>query len=469
MESRGVVMGEIIKAYMVPHPPIIVPEVGKGQETPASATINAYRTIARQIRDLAPDLIIMTTPHGTVYADYIHISPDSVLKGDFRAFGASGVKLSFQNDIQLLEKIIRKAEAAGIEAGTLGQTESFLDHGALVPLYFIASEYQRFKLIRISIADLPALDLYKFGQCIADAVAESDRRVVFVASGDLSHRLKDDGPYGYDPHGPEFDRLLVETVRQADFEKLLNMDEKLCSRAGECGLRSFIMMAGALNGLDISTTVHSYEGPFGVGYMVAEVNIGQPNPERDLIGSYEHARSLKLKEIRDNEDPYVALARLTLETYIRTGKRISVPGGLPREMLEERAGVFVSLKKHGQLRGCIGTIAPTCSCVAEEIIQNAISAGTEDPRFMPVRESELDDLVYSVDVLGKPEPIKDTSELDVIRYGVIVTSGFRRGLLLPNLEGVDTVEQQVEIAMQKAGIRKGEPYTLERFEVVRHK
>lgn len=164
----------------------------------------------------------------------------------------------------------------------------------------------------------------------------------------------------------------------------------------------------------------------------------------------------------------MALARQTLETYIRTGKRISVPEGLPHEMLEGRAGVFVSLKKHGQLRGCIGTIAPTCSCIAEEIIQNAISAGTEDPRFSPVRENELDDLIYSVDVLSEPEPIKDTSQLDVVRYGVIVTSGYKRGLLLPNLEGVDTVEQQVEIAMQKAGIRKGESYSLERFEVVRH-
>jgi AmmeMemoRadiSam system protein A len=137
-------------------------------------------------------------------------------------------------------------------------------------------------------------------------------------------------------------------------------------------------------------------------------------------------------------------------------------------MMEERAGVFVSLKKHGQLRGCIGTIAPTCPSIADEIIQNAISAGTKDPRFSPVRESELDDIVYSVDVLGEPEPVDDVSQLDVIRYGVIVSSGYKRGLLLPNLEGVDTVEQQVEIARQKAGIGRNEDYSLERFEVIRH-
>jgi len=469
MESRGVFMGEIIKAYMVPHPPIVVPEIGKGQEAPAAATVNAFKTIASQIRDLAPDVIIITTPHGTVYGDYIHICPDPVLAGDFRSFGAPGVKLSFQNDISLLESIVEKAEKAGIDAGTLGHTEKFLDHGALVPLYFIAKEYQRFKLIRISIAGLPSIDLYRFGRCIAEAVAESNSRAVFVASGDLSHRLKDDGPYGFDPHGPEFDRILVDAVKAADFGKLLNMDERLCSRAGECGLRSFIMLAGALNGLDVSTTVHSYEGPFGVGYMVAEVSIGQPNPDRDLISIEKRSQAEKMKETRDNEDPYVALARLTLETYIRTGKILSRPDGLPREMLDEKAGVFVSLKKHGQLRGCIGTIGPTCPCIADEIIQNAISAGTKDPRFNPVKENELDDIVYSVDVLGKPEPVDDISQLDVIRYGVIVSHGYKRGLLLPNLEGVDTVEQQIEIARQKAGIGRDEPYTLERFEVVRHK
>ncbi|NLW01714.1 MAG: AmmeMemoRadiSam system protein A [Clostridiaceae bacterium] len=462
-------MGQIIKAYMVPHPPIVVPEVGRGQEAPAAATVNAFRTIAGQIRDLAPDVIIITTPHGTVYGDYIHISPDPVLAGDFRAFDASGVKLSFQNDTSLLKNIIDKAEKAGIDAGTLGHTEKFLDHGALVPLYFITKEYQRFKLVRISIAGLPALDLYRFGRCIAEAVAESDLRAIFVASGDLSHRLKDDGPYGFDPHGPEFDRILVDAVRSADFEKLLNMDERLCYRAGECGLRSFIMLAGALNGLDVSTTVHSYEGPFGVGYMVAEVGIGQPNPHRDLISREKRSLAEKMKEIRDNEDPYVALARQTLETYVRTGKTISKPYGLPREMVEKKAGVFVSLKKYGQLRGCIGTIGPTCPCIADEIIQNAISAGTKDPRFNPIKENELDDIVYSVDVLGKPEPVDDISQLDVIRYGVIVSYGYKRGLLLPNLEGVDTVEQQIDIARQKAGIGRDEPYTLERFEVVRHK
>jgi len=462
-------MGMIQKAYIVPHPPIIIPEVGQGKEKPAAKTIEAYETIARQIGELAPDVIILTSPHGTVYSDYIHMSPDPLLVGDLRHFGAPRPRLEFQNDEELLTSIVQKAQAAGIEAGTMGAREKYLDHGAFIPLYFIQKYTRPFKLVRISISGLSPITHYRFGTCIARAVEESGSRAVFVASGDLSHKLLDEGPYGFDPHGPEFDKKLASIMQNGDFSELLHMDERLCESAAECGLRSFIIMTGALNGKDIRSVIHSYEGPFGVGYMVAEISVEGENPERDYLLRETQARQERMAEIRRLEDPYVALARRTLETYVRTGKSIDVPKDLPQDMLERRAGVFVSIKKHGQLRGCIGTIAPTAPHIAAEIISNAVQSGTADPRFNPVKENELDDLVYSVDVLGEPEPIESINQLDPVRFGVIVTSGYKRGLLLPNLEGVDTARQQVEIALSKAGIRSNERYTMERFEVVRHK
>lgn len=170
----------------------------------------------------------------------------------------------------------------------------------------------------------------------------------------------------------------------------------------------------------------------------------------------------------EKESEYVRLARETLENYVRDGKKIEIPDWVPPEFKSKRAGVFVSLKKHGMLRGCIGTIGPVRVNIAEEIIYNAISSGTQDPRFPAVRLEELPDLVYSVDVLGDAEKIDSMDQLDVKRYGVIVTSGFRRGLLLPDLEGVDTPQEQVAIALQKAGINRSERYQMERFEVIRH-
>lgn len=165
--------------------------------------------------------------------------------------------------------------------------------------------------------------------------------------------------------------------------------------------------------------------------------------------------------------PLVKLAKYTVETYVRTGK-VPEPPELTPEMME-RAGVFVSLKISGLLRGCIGTFEPTKENIAKEIISNAVMSATRDPRFPPVPPEELDDLEYSVDILSKPEPVRDTEELDAKRYGVIVESGGRKGLLLPDLEGVESVEQQIDICRQKGGILPNEPVVVYKFEVKRYR
>ena len=173
---------------------------------------------------------------------------------------------------------------------------------------------------------------------------------------------------------------------------------------------------------------------------------------------------MKAKE----ESAYVKLARETIKNYIKHGKIITLPLDLPKEMINQKAGAFVSLKKYGELRGCIGTFMPTQKNIAKEIIKNAISAAVDDPRFSPVNVSELEDLSISVDVLSVPEEIKDISQLDPKKYGVIVSSGYKKGLLLPDLEGVDTAEEQVDITKRKAGIYSGEKVKLYRFEVKRY-
>ncbi|MDR1784953.1 MAG: AmmeMemoRadiSam system protein A [Spirochaetaceae bacterium] len=170
------------------------------------------------------------------------------------------------------------------------------------------------------------------------------------------------------------------------------------------------------------------------------------------------------------ESPYVRLARNTVELFAREGRLFRPDFPLPPEMTDREAGVFVSIKKHGNLRGCIGTIGPTQGSVAAEISCNAISASTRDPRFEPIGPEELPHLTYSVDVLEPPEPVTGADRLDPKKYGVIVTLGRRRGLLLPDLEGVDTVEDQIGIAMGKAGIPPGDRdrVSLERFLVTRY-
>jgi AmmeMemoRadiSam system protein A/AmmeMemoRadiSam system protein B len=459
----------IVGAFILPHPPIILPGIGKGEEKKIQKTADSFREVARRIKKLAPETIVLTSPHSVMYADYIHISPGEKAVGDMRQFRAPEIVLKAAYDTEFVRELERLALENGIPAGTQGERSAALDHGTMLPLLFINEQYPDYKLVRIGLSGLSMEDHYRFGICIRTAAEQLDKKVVLIASGDLSHKVRADGPYGYAAEGVQFDREITEAMASGDFLKFLAFTPEFAEKAAECGLRSCVILAGALDGIDVEAELLSYEGTFGVGYGVASFLPKGENPDRRLLEKYFEQEKSRLRDIKDSEDDYVKLARYSAEHFITTGKRAVLPDHLPEEMTNRRAGVFVSLKKHGNLRGCIGTISPVTQSIAEEILRNAVSSCSEDPRFDKVRPDELCDLVYSVDVLAPPEPIESEKELDIARYGVIVSSGHKRGLLLPNLEGVDTVAQQISIASQKAGIRPGEKISFERFEVVRHK
>ena len=458
----------VIAAFMVPHPPMILPAIGRGREAQIEETIRAYQRVAEEIASLKPETIVITSPHSVMYADYFHISPGRKAKGSFADFGAPQVKFAEEYDEELVERICQKAEEEHFPAGTAGERNARLDHGTMVPLWFIRQLHWEGRIVRIGLSGLPLTDHYKFGMIIRDAVSALGRKVVLVASGDLSHKLQEYGPYGFSPEGPEYDRRIMDVCSRAAFGELFDFDEVFCERAAECGHRSFVIMAGAFDGVSVHANMLSHQDVTGVGYGICTFYPEGENAGRHFLKEHLGILQEKLTEKEANADPFVKLARRSLETYILEGSRIPVPEGLPEEMLKERAGAFVSIHKHGKLRGCIGTIEPVTGCVAEEIIRNAVSAATQDPRFDPVTADELKWLEINVDVLGKPEKIASIDQLDVKRYGVIVSRGYRRGLLLPDLEGVDTPQQQVSIALRKGGIREDERYQMERFEVIRH-
>ena len=455
-------------AFMVPHPPMIVPQIGRGSEKQIEETIRAYERVADEIAALRPDTIIITSPHATMYSDYFHISSGRKAKGSFADFGVPQVRFEEEYDEELIDRICLKTTEAQFPAGTLGGRERRLDHGTMVPLWFIRQKYADFRIVRIGLSGLPLTDHYAFGKMIREAVEECERKTVFVASGDLSHKLQPYGPYGFAPEGPAYDERIMDVCGRSAFEEMFDFDETFCEKAAECGHRSFVIMAGALDGLAVKAETLSHQDVTGVGYGICTFYPTGEDEGRHFLEHYLKEQENRIRSKADRSDEYVRLARASLEAWVTAGKTIKVPADLPEEMKKTRAGAFVSIHKHGKLRGCIGTIEPVTGSVAQEIIQNAISAAERDPRFDPITEDEIPWLEISVDVLGRPEKIEDIPQLDVKRYGVIVSCGYRRGLLLPDLEGVDTPEQQVSIAMQKGGIRKTEPYQLERFEVIRH-
>ena len=463
-------MMSILGAIMTPHPPLIVPQVGRGQEAGILATTRAMEQAARFVVELQPDTLVVVSPHATAYADYFHISPGREARGDFGQFGAPDVQVEVQYDEAFVNALSSLCEKEGLPAGTQGERDPKLDHGTMIPLVFItrAIDGQLPRVVRIGVSGLPPEEHYKLGMLIGKTAEALGRRVAVVASGDLSHKLKEDGPYGLSPDGAVYDTKIMDVMRRAAFLELFDFPESLCSSAAECGHRSFLTMAGCFDGISVEAEKLSYEGPFGVGYGVCTFKAGEADPSRRYLAARQNAVEQEAADKQAGEDAYVQLARKSFTAWVTQKQHIPVPDGLPDELVNRRAGVFVTLHKAGQLRGCIGTISPAQESIAEEIIQNAISACAQDPRFSPVKAHELPQIECTVDVLGEAEDIDGLDALDPLRYGVIVSHGHRRGLLLPALDGVDTAKQQVDIARRKAGIGPDERVALQRFEVIRH-
>lgn len=459
----------ILAAVAVPHPPIIIPQVGKGEEKKIQSTIDAYREAMRFLAIFQPDTVVLTSPHSVMYADYFHISPGNQAHGDLSQFNAVNTSVSVPYDTTFVASLENLCKEWKISAGTLGERDPSLDHGTMVPLLFLKDYLDHFKLVRIGLSGLSIAEHYRLGQAISKTTDKLGERVVMIASGDLSHRLKEDGPYGLNAQGPVFDKQIMDCFESTDFLDLMTIQPNVCQAAGECGHRSFVIMAGAFDRRKVISHVLSYEGPFGVGYGVATFEGKEEDDHRNFLDQYLENEAKECEDRKRQEDPYVRLARLSVETYTKTGNYPKLPSDLPEELLKSKAGVFVSLHEFGNLRGCIGTTEPTQSNIAMEILANAVAASQRDPRFPAVQSDELPRLEYKVDVLFPPEPIDSPDKLNPKIYGVIVENGSRRGLLLPDLEGVDTVEQQIAIARQKARIGSGEPVHLYRFKVVRHK
>jgi AmmeMemoRadiSam system protein A/AmmeMemoRadiSam system protein B len=460
----------LLACYALPHPPVLVPEIGQGEEKAAIATSQSYQQVANEIASLRPDTIVVVSPHANCYSDCFMISGAKTGTASFSHFRHSEVKLSFDYDTDLTNRILNLASRDDFPCyrEDASETDFSYDHGSLVPLYFIQKAWSNFRIVRIAISGLPYAYDYQLGKLIKEAISQTNKRVVFIGSGDLSHCQKDDGPYGFKAIGPKYDQAIMETMTKGDFLGLLGYDPLFVDDAEVCGHPSFCVLAGTLDRKQVEIHAYSHEAPFGVGYGVISYHPGETDEGRDFLTAYFDKQKKDAQDKANKEDPYVALARNAIRSYLVSNMGLRPSADLPQELLTAKAGAFVSLHKFGCLRGCIGTTGPTQDSLAQEIISNAISAATRDPRFDPVEKDELPYLDISVDVLSPYEPIASKKDLDVKKYGVIVRNGNRSGLLLPDLEGVNSPDEQIRIAKRKAGIAEGEPVELFRFTVTRH-
>jgi len=428
-----------------------------GQFYPGTA--NQLRSMIKEMVDekaAKEEVIGMVVPHaGYIYSGpvtgatisrikfkdtFIIIGPNHTGMGKPLSIMTEGVWKTPLGEVETDSELSKKILASSKYLQEDSRAHQY-EHSIEVQLPFLQHFKPDVKLVPI-ILSYAGGDVYKeIGRAIAKAIKELNREAVIVASSDMTH---------YEPQ---------DSARDKDYqaiEAMLDLDEdELLKRVREfnitmCGYAPAVSVICAAKELDA-------QGTELVKYMTS----GDTTGDYSSVVGY---AGLIIKRM----SPLVKLARETVETYVKQGKTPELPKELTPEM-KEKAGVFVSIHKRGDLRGCIGTFEPTTNNVAEEIVINAISSATRDPRFPPIAPNELKDLDYSVDVLTSPEPIGSQEQLDPKKYGVIVQAGWRRGLLLPDLEGVDSVEQQISICRQKAGIAPNEPIKLYRFQVKRYK
>lgn len=465
-------------AALMPHPPILVPEVGRGRENEARETLKGLELLAESLRDRRPDALLVLSPHQPYAPGALFLNSAGRAAGTLAPFGAPSVTIGIACPGELRRAAADRLSALGTRIREGSRPDLTSDQGTLVPLYFLRQAWGR-DGENPSESLPPTLLASPIGLTPGEALSLGERLALLddglrwglVASGDLSHRLTPDAPAGYSPEGRVFDAAVLEALRSADAGPLLSLSPETLEAAGECGLRSIMTMLGLAGAVRGAIRVFSYEGPFGVGYCSAlwEPSDAGASHGGASDGGAAHGEAPGGKASEDH--PCARLARETV-TRLLEGRPLPASGteAAPSELWAERRACFVSIKtRSGALRGCIGTLAPSQRSLDREIIANAVSAATRDPRFPPMTREELPGVLFSVDVLSDPEPVTDLADLDPGEWGVIVSKDGRRGVLLPDLEGVDTVKEQLAIAARKAGIADLRGISVERFRVDRFK
>lgn len=426
-------------AVLMCHAPIVIPPVA-GQHAAACATTTAaMRTVAAAVVAHEPDVVAVISPHAPRHRTGWGVVAGPTLSGDFGTFGAPHVRVRLPVDAQTADAVVAAGRARGLSMREVAPYD--LDHGSLVPLYFLQAAGWSGPTLVLAMPWPGTGTEALMGMALADAARRRGLRLSVVASGDMSHRLVPGAPAGFHPRAKDFDAAFVQCITAGDLEGASSISVALREHAAEDVVDSVTVAAGAIGFRNQGHRLIAYEGPFGVGYCEAILHTQAPAPPRVLL---DVARGAVQAHLTRRPPPPLP----TLDAPWSQGSR----------------AVFVTiLGRDGELRGCIGHLVPQHPHLAAEVSHCAILAATRDPRMQPMTAGELPDVLFEVTVLEPPEPTQ-RADLDPRTYGVLVrASDGRQGVLLPDLEGIDTVERQLQIVLHKARIRPHEPYRIERF------
>ncbi|SFB18348.1 Aromatic ring-opening dioxygenase, LigB subunit [Acetitomaculum ruminis DSM 5522] len=463
----------IISTYVLPHAQALIPEISKDRISKFEATTISYNEIAEKIAAIEPETIIIINSHEAVYGDYFHINNKECASGDFSAYGAGNVKFSFDYDTELVKAIENICLEKDFPAGTEGEDKP-LSHGIMVPLYYLNKYIKNeYKVVSISISGLGNSIHYKFGQLINDAVEATGRKAIVIASGDFSHRVKKDSPFGYHKNGALYDGLLTTALRKTDFLNLFGFEDDMVLAATECVLMPITIMAGCLDGKNPVPDFKSYEAPFGIGMCVCGFTIDDFE-ENDSTRRFLRILNERILDGVDrkieNAPNAIKISMITLQTLL-TEDRIIDANELPKEitdpLINDHNGVFVSFKINKRARGSMGSFTVTTSNVVTEIITMTVAAASNDLRFKPITLEELDAISVTVDIIEPLESIQFLNQVNHRKHGLYIEKDGVIGLCLPNAQDFKSSKQMLEIALAEAGFKEDDDYKMYRFDTMR--
>lgn len=264
----------LVFAAITPHPPVSIPGVGKENLKIMAKTKEGLEKLSARLAEAEPEVVIFISPHGEISPEAFTINLAENYQVDFEAFGDFATRLAVKGEMVLISS---SREFLSKKFPVNVVSEPRLDHGIGVPVFYFQQKHQDFSVVPIYYSLLDSRLHLEFGKSLKEIILNSEKRIAIVASGDLSHCLKENAPLPFDPAGKEFDEKLIELLKQGDIQGVANLDPVLVEKAGECGWRSFLILLGALSNIKFKTEILSYEAPFGIGYLVADLSLEQSN------------------------------------------------------------------------------------------------------------------------------------------------------------------------------------------------
>lgn len=437
-------------AVLMCHAPIVIPQIAGRRAPECARTTAAMSQAASLLLRHAPDVLVIISPHTPRDRRRFGVVASPSIRGDFGRFGAPTVGLSLPGSPRAARALEQAAGERGL--GVWQPPGDDLDHGALVPLHFMVEAGWHGPTLLLALPYPGTGTEASMGLAIASTAQRLGERWCVLASGDMSHRLQPDAPAGYHPAAHEFDAAFRASIEAGDLRRACSVDPALRDIAAEDVVDSTSVAAAALGYVARGHRGLDYEAPFGVGYLAAVLHDSLAPGVHGIAGPPVVGERTLLSIARD-----AIAATLRGESY--------EPPSLPEPWVRPR-GVFVTLREQGELRGCIGHVEPQCSTLAHEIASCAISAALHDPRFAPMRSQEFERSRIEISLLSPSEPVAHLDQLDPERYGIVVSAGPRRGVLLPHVAGIRDAHDQLRIALRKAGLNGEEAeLRLERFEI----